>query len=71
MIENTSRPAKGATRMIEQYRKNARECLEMAKRLDRPQDRQALKEMAKTWETLASLRKRDTKRRQAAGGHNR
>ena len=70
MIE-TTRSAKGAMRMIELYRKNARECIEMAKRLDRPEDRQTLEEMAKTWETLASVRERNTKRRLAACGHDR
>jgi hypothetical protein len=38
-----------------------RECLEMAKRLDRPEDRQTLEQLAKAWEKLADLRGREIK----------
>jgi hypothetical protein len=46
---------------VEQYRKNAGECRELAKRLDRPEDRQTLERLAKAWETLANMRERDIK----------
>jgi hypothetical protein len=47
--------------IVEQYRKHARNCREIAKRLDRPEDRQMLERLAKAWETLADLRERDIK----------
>ena len=46
---------------VEQYRNHARECREIAKRVDGPEDRQTLERLAKAWETLANLRERDVK----------
>ena len=47
---------------VEQYRKNARDCREVAKRVDQPdRDRQTLERLAKAWEKLAELRERDIK----------
>ena len=47
--------------IVEQYRKHAQACQEIARRLDRPEDRQMLERLAKAWETLADLRERDIK----------
>jgi hypothetical protein len=47
---------------VEQYRKNARDCRELAKRADQTDgDRQTLERLAKAWEKLADLRERDIK----------
>jgi hypothetical protein len=48
--------------IVEQYRKNARDCRELAKRVDQSDgDRQTLERLAKAWERLANLRERDIK----------
>jgi hypothetical protein len=41
-----------------EYKRNAQECLELAKRMLRPKDRQALERLAQIWEKLADVRER-------------
>jgi hypothetical protein len=41
---------------VKEYRDNARECREMAKRMQRPEDRARGREMAQAWDRLATTR---------------
>ena len=41
-----------------EYKHHAQECLEQAKRMLRPEDRQALERLAQIWERLANIRQR-------------
>jgi hypothetical protein len=43
-------------RRVAEYKHNARECHEQAKRMLRPEDRDALEEVAQLWERLADVR---------------
>lgn len=43
-------------KMVKEYRDNARQCREMAKKMARSEDRARLEEMAKAWDRLAKSR---------------
>jgi hypothetical protein len=43
-------------RTVAEYRQYARECREMAARMDNPQDREALELQARAWEKVAAGR---------------
>ena len=42
--------------MAAEYKRHARECREQAKRMQRPEDRDALERLARIWEKLADVR---------------
>jgi len=41
-----------------EYKRHARECREQAKRMQQPEDRDALDRLAQIWEKLADVRER-------------
>jgi hypothetical protein len=43
---------------VAEYRQNAEYCREIAKRMPRPEDKEALERMAKAWDAMAAARER-------------
>lgn len=43
----------------DEYRENAQECRELARRMPNPQDRERLERMADAWEELANEQRRE------------
>jgi hypothetical protein len=48
----------GTARQVPGYKDNAQECRELAKRMPRPEDRDALEQIAQIWEKLENVRER-------------
>jgi hypothetical protein len=46
-------------RTVAEYRHNAEECRNLAKLLSKPEDKEILEQMARTWDGLAKQRERD------------
>jgi hypothetical protein len=51
--------AEVAVRTVTEYTKHAEHCCRMARRATSPADKTILENMARSWEMLAQLRKRD------------
>jgi hypothetical protein len=49
---------------VEEYRRHAEDCRQMAKRFTSPHERGTLLSMARTWESLAADREADIKRQE-------
>jgi hypothetical protein len=45
-------------RQVPEYKDNAQECRELAKRMPRPEDRDALERITQIWERLENVRER-------------
>jgi hypothetical protein len=50
----------GSARQVPEHKDNAQECRELAKRMPRPEDRDALERIARIWERLENVRERPT-----------
>jgi hypothetical protein len=48
----------GTVRQFPEYKDNAQECRELAKRMPRPEDRETLERIARIWERLENVRDR-------------
>jgi hypothetical protein len=46
-------------RRVDEYKQHAKDCREVAARTTHPQDKVALEVLAKDWDKIAALRKRD------------
>ena len=46
----------GTVRQVPEHKDNAQECRELAKRMPRPEDRDALERIARIWERLENVR---------------